>query len=81
MNLADQIAAKRAELLALQAEAALSCVDGRHKWKFVGGRNAGCGDSCACSVPVHRCETCGDYDYGENDEADRTIADCRREIL
>lgn len=42
-----------------------------HKWKFFGGKNAGCDDDgCACSVPVHKCEGCGDYDYGDNTEAD-----------
>jgi hypothetical protein len=69
LTLAEQIDAKRAELRALEAEAALSCAHGRHKWAFVGGCNAGCETDCGCSVPVHRCETCGDYDYGENDEA------------
>lgn len=41
-----------------------------HRWVFYGGRNCGCEDGC-CSVPVHRCEACGDYDYGENVEADK----------
>lgn len=76
MSLADQIADAEAVLAALRAKAALSCKDGRHDWKMIGGANAGCGPDCACSVPVHRCESCGDYDYGENDEAERTRGRC-----
>jgi hypothetical protein len=47
-----------------------------HKWVFAGGRNAGCGPDCGCSVPVHQCEGCGDYDYGDNEEADKILAEC-----
>lgn len=39
-----------------------------HKWAFYGCRNCGCEDG-SCSFPVHRCESCGDWDYGDNDEA------------
>jgi hypothetical protein len=45
-----------------------------HKWVFDGGANCGCGQ---CSVPVHRCEACGDYDYGDNEDADNVRAECR----
>lgn len=55
-----------------------NCYAGEHDWEFVGGRNAGCafGSLCACSVPVHRCRVCGDYDYGVNAEAAQIMADC-----
>lgn len=49
-----------------------------HKWVFHGGRNCGCGEG-NCSVPVHQREGCGDFDYGENDEAREIIAACERE--
>ena len=51
-----------------------------HAWTFYGGRNAGCelGDGCGCSVPVHFCPACGDYDYGENSEASEVRDRCRR---
>lgn len=45
-----------------------SCAEG-HTWVCEGGANAGCGDDCACSVPVNGCSVCGVYDYGENQEA------------
>ena len=44
-----------------------------HKWVSDGGTNCGCGD---CSVPVHKCESCGDHDYGDNEDADRVRAEC-----
>jgi len=47
----------------------VSCVAGNHEWKHIGGCNAGCGNDCACSVPVHECRRCGDCDYGDNAEA------------
>lgn len=49
-----------------------------HVWVHIGGRNCGCGEG-NCSIPVHECSACGDYDYGENDEARETIAACERE--
>ena len=52
------------------------CIELGHKWTFIGGANAGCDDDCACSVPVHECEVCGDCDYGENDEAKQVIETC-----
>lgn len=39
-----------------------------HQWVFVGGRPCGC-EPGGCSFPVHKCAVCGDYDYGENEEA------------
>jgi hypothetical protein len=49
-----------------------------HKWVFHGGANCGCEDG-QCGVPVYRCEGCGDYDYGENDEARDMRAACERD--
>lgn len=53
-----------------------TCATAGHSWKFFGGKNAGCGLDCRCSVPVHQCERCGDSDYGDNTEADEAIARC-----
>jgi hypothetical protein len=39
-----------------------------HDWKMVGGCNCGCEDG-ACSIPVYQCTRCGDFDYGDNEEA------------
>lgn len=54
-------------------------VDG-HAWKFKGGRSCCCaraeGGMSGCSLPVHECETCGDCDYGENDDAADIVAKC-----
>lgn len=54
-----------------------------HDWKHVGGANCGCewiedGERCGggCSVPVHRCGVCGDYDYGDNEEANAKRKRC-----
>ena len=47
-----------------------------HDWQSTGGCNAGCGDSCGCSVPVNVCTRCGDCDYGENEEADEVRSRC-----
>jgi len=72
------------EKLAIEAVALAGgphpCQSLGHKWKFVGGRTAGCSDDldeCDCSVPVHECEICGDCDYGENEEADEVRQECR----
>lgn len=48
-----------------------------HAWSSVGGANAGCGEDCFCSVPVHECSRCGECDYGENDEASEIRSACR----
>lgn len=60
--------------------AAEGCATAGHDWKHVGGKNAGCsrGLDCGCSVPVHVCRVCGDSDYGDNDEANRTLVECER---
>lgn len=47
-----------------------------HVWRFAGGANCGC-EGGHCSIPVHRCDGCGDYDYGDNIEA----SDIRRACL
>lgn len=47
-----------------------------HKWRSIGGCNAGCHDLCGCSVPVNKCEVCGDCDYGANEDATKIRADC-----
>lgn len=49
---------------------------GGHDWQSIGGCNAGCHEMCSCSVPVHKCSRCGDCDYGDNEEAAKTRADC-----
>ena len=54
------------------------CEDG-HDWQHIGGCNAGCAEWCCCSVPVQKCSRCGDYDYGDNDEARQIEADCAAE--
>lgn len=47
-----------------------------HTWKFVGGRNCGCHPDAQCSFPVHQCEVCQDYDYGDNPEANGIKSRC-----
>lgn len=54
-----------------------ACADVGHTWVHVGGKNAGCRDTCGCSVPVHVCTKCGDSDYGDNEEASVTRDRCR----
>lgn len=77
MGLREEIAEAEARLARLkQQEAAATCAEVGHRWKHIGGRNAGCGDACDCSVPVHQCEVCGDCDYGDNAEGTATIAAC-----
>lgn len=56
------------------------CQTSGHQWVMIGGKNAGCSDDCRCSVPVHRCRVCGDYDYGQNEEAGETRLECARLI-
>ena len=57
----------------------LHCQDG-HAWRLVGGRACDCPDALGyCSFPVYRCSACGDYDYGDNDEARQIEADCAAE--
>lgn len=49
-----------------------------HKWFQIGGANCGCEDG-GCSVPVHECEACGDFDYGHNAEADEKRKRCAQD--
>lgn len=51
-------------------------------WVHIGGTNAGCDwkYGCTCSVPIHVCNNCGDYDYGVTEEADRIRFQCKKEI-
>ena len=46
-----------------------------HAWLSVGGRNCGC-ELGGCSVPVYKCESCDNYDYGENPEANEIREAC-----
>lgn len=79
-DLLEEIAATEAKLHQLRQQAATAtCSEVGHRWVFIGGRNAGCGPGCDCSIPVHRCEACGDYDYGDNEEAREKLADCAAE--
>lgn len=80
VKLHEQIEAAKAEVLRLERIAAQGpCREFGHQWKSLGGANAGCGDDCGCSVPVNVCTKCGDCDYGDNDEADRTRQQCAEE--
>ena len=47
-----------------------------HTWKMIGGANAGCCDTCSCSVDVHECIVCKDCDYGDTPEAIEVRAHC-----
>jgi hypothetical protein len=83
-TLSEQLADAEAEAARLKRAIAVApCDEVGHRWKFLGGRNAGCDDedhrefSCSCSVPVYECEACGDCDYGENDEAREIVAECK----
>lgn len=67
----------QADLLRRRIEGETCSIAG-HVWKHIGGKNAGCGDACCCSVPVHTCALCGDSDYGDNDEADAVLEGCER---
>ncbi len=77
MALKEQLEAARDEVSRLERLAkAATCAEVGCRLKFIGGANCGCerGD---CSVPVHRCEVCGAYDYGENREADEIREKCK----
>jgi hypothetical protein len=52
------------------------CREHGHTWKFIGGKNAGCGRDCGCSVDVHECIICGDCDYGDTEQADDIRKSC-----
>lgn len=49
-----------------------------HKWTHIGGRWCGCqgSETWGCSVPVRECESCGDCDYGDNEDADEIKSEC-----
>lgn len=55
------------------------CSEVGHRWVCLGGKNAGCGEGCGCSVPVHECLICGDCDYGDNEWGEKTIKECQNE--
>jgi len=76
MALLTEIEAAEAHLERLKRQAvAATCAEVGHRWKFIGGSNAGCCDECDCSVSVHECEVCRDCDYGEP-ERETVIKDC-----
>ncbi|MBZ9600682.1 hypothetical protein [Phyllobacterium chamaecytisi] len=52
------------------------CIANGHTWKFYGGCNAGCDRDCGCSVDVHQCIICGDFDYGDTPEAEDVRQKC-----
>lgn len=84
MTTRDRMDELRRELARLEALSEHGpCEDHGHDWVSFGGANAGCdsGDECGCSVPVNVCRKCGDCDYGENEEARRTVDECRAERL
>lgn len=76
MTLRDEIKELEAKLTYLRhKEATGGCAEVGHRWKFIGGSNAGCGPNCCCSVPVCECKVCRDCDYGEPERA-KVIAEC-----
>lgn len=76
----DRLEAARAEVHRLEREiAAGPCRENGHSWRLYGGANAGCHETCQCSVPVYKCAKCGDCDYGDNDEARAIKARCQEE--
>lgn len=78
MSIAEKLETAKAEVAKLEREAAqMTCSErGYHRWKSIGGANCGCHRNAACSVPVHKCEDCGDCDYGENAAANATRVHC-----
>lgn len=56
----------------------LGCQRSNHDWQFSGGMNAGCSRDCTCSIPVHKCGKCGDFDYGYNPEAIEIVEQCAK---
>lgn len=84
-TLVDHLEAARAEVARLERQiAASTCAEVGHRWKHIGGCNAGCELSdrdCGCSVPVHECEICGDCDYGNNAEAAAVKRTCTEQMM
>lgn len=77
MTLTDQLEAAQAEVERIKRQiAGAPCVEVGHRWKHIGGCNAGCDPDCYCSIPVHKCEVCGQCDYGDNAEAREVLAEC-----
>jgi hypothetical protein len=75
--IAESLEAARAEVTRLERIAATAtCREIGCDMQHAGGRNAGCGDGCCCSIPVYVCKRCGDSDYGDNDEATERRAAC-----
>lgn len=78
-TLRDELAEAESRAAHLRARiASEGCVTAGHDWQMIGGKNAGCHDDCGCSVPVNVCKVCGDSDYGDNSEAEHTLAHCPR---
>lgn len=76
-ELQSALAEAEAQVARLKREIAQGpCVEFGHNWRSIGGKNAGCDDACACSVPVNVCAKCGDCDYGDNADADEIIKSC-----
>jgi len=83
-ELAEKLEAARADVARLERIAATAnCRELGCDMQSIGGCNCGCefqdGEIVvpgACSVPVLACTRCGDCDYGDNDEARETRADC-----
>lgn len=77
MSLQDKLARVEAEAARLRREIATGpCREHGHDWKSYGGQNAGCCSDCTCSVPVNVCAKCGEFDFGENGEAELIRSDC-----
>lgn len=79
MTIRDEISELEGKLARLrQIERSAPCAEVGHRWRHIGGKNAGCelDRDCKCSVPVHECEVCGDCDYGDNAEAREKRSDC-----
>ncbi|RWD47443.1 hypothetical protein [Mesorhizobium sp.] len=76
-DLSERLEAARAEVARIEREIAQGpCREYGHQWQSHGGCNAGCSESCGCSVPVNVCAKCGDCDYGDNEEADQVRKHC-----
>lgn len=80
MSIADELREAEDRVEAIKRRIASStCREVGCDMQFIGGMNAGCGESCGCSVPVHACIRCGDSDYGDNPEANEKRASCARD--
>lgn len=79
-DLERQLEEAQATVERLRREIAVGpCATNGHDWQSDGGCNASCEleDRCGCSVPVMVCTKCGDCDYGQNSEAEKTRQACR----